>query len=217
MVNTTVNERIKEIIDTVFKGNITSMAKASFVSRTTLSSIVAGKMVTPGYDVIRRIGEMSSPRISLEWLVSGEGNMIKPKGAIKCEGLPLLPYNAMAGALSGSSLSTMEYECEHYVIPAFNNADFLVRVQGDSMTPRYYSGDIVACKKVSMNKLFFQWGKTYVLSTSQGVLIKRVDPGKENDSVSIVSYNKEYQTFQLPMEDINREGLALVVGLLRIE
>ncbi len=154
--------------------------------------------------------------IALDWLENGEGPKYVEQSSTT-EGLPLLPYNAMAGALSGTSLSAMEYECEHYVVPAFHNADFLVRVQGDSMMPKYYSGDIVACKKVPMNKLFFQWGKTYVLSTNQGVLIKRVDPGKTEESVSIVSYNKEYQTFQLPMEDINKEGLAIVVGLIRIE
>ena len=158
----------------------------------------------------------SAFNIALDWLENGEGPKYVEQSSTT-EGLPLLPYNAMAGALSGSSLSAMEYECEHYVVPAFHNADFLVRVQGDSMMPKYYSGDIVACKKVPMNKLFFQWGKTYVLSTNQGILIKRVDPGKTEESVSIVSYNKEYQTFQLPMEDINKEGLAIVVGLIRIE
>lgn len=188
-------------------------AKKLGIDQSNFSKILKGQR-TCGKNIKKVI--CSTFSVSLDWLENGEGNKYIEQVAAN-EGLPLLPYNAMAGALSGSSLDTMEYECEHYVIPAFHNADFLVRVQGDSMMPRYYSGDIVACKKVPMNKLFFQWGKTYVLSTSQGVLIKRVDPGKEEDSVSIVSYNKEYQTFQLPMEDINREGLALVVGLLRIE
>lgn len=188
-------------------------AKKVGIDQSNFSKILRGQR-TCGKNVKKAI--CSTFNLNPDWLENGEGSKYVGQ-ELNNIGLPLLPYNAMAGALSGSSLDTMEYECEHYVIPAFNNADFLVRVQGDSMMPRYYSGDIVACKKVSMNKLFFQWGKTYVLSTSQGVLIKRVDPGEKEDSVSIVSYNKEYQTFQLPMEDINREGLALVVGLLRIE
>lgn len=183
------------------------------IDQSNFSKILKGQR-TCGKNIKKAI--CSSFNVIPNWLENGKGDKYLeqiPKG----EGLPLLPYSAMAGALSGSSISTMDYECEHYVVPAFHNADFLVRVQGDSMMPRYCSGDIVACKKVPMNKLFFQWGKTYVLSTSQGVLIKRVDPGKREDTVSIVSYNKEYQTFQLPMEDINKEGLAMVVGLIRIE
>jgi len=183
------------------------------IDQSNLSKILKGQRTT-GKNIQKVI--CSTFNVNPNWLDKGEGDKYLEQNPIRA-GLPLLPYNAMAGALSGSGLSAMAYECEHYVVPAFSNADFLVRVQGDSMMPKYYSGDIVACKKVSMSKLFFQWGKTYVISTNQGVLIKRIDPGKENDCVSIVSYNKEYQTFQLPMAEINKEGLALVVGLIRIE
>lgn len=61
--------------------------------------------------------------------------------------------------------SAMDYECEKYIVPEFKNADFLTRVQGDSMEPEFFSGDIVACEKVTMDKLWFQWGKTYVMRT----------------------------------------------------
>ncbi len=46
----------------------------------------------------------------------------------------------MAGALSENSQTIMEYDCEHYVIPMFKGAEFLIPVKGDSMQPKYYSG-----------------------------------------------------------------------------
>ena len=159
--------------------------------------------------------------ISAQWLLTGEGEMTKgdkrevahqaenPK-----EGIPLIPFSAMAGALTGEQ-SALEYECERYVVPAFHNADFLMPVKGNSMTPTYISGDIVACQRVPMTDIFFQWNKPYVLDTSQGAIIKRIKPGSDKDHVLIVSDNKEYDPFELPYKDIY--AVALVIGLIRLE
>ena len=32
----TINERIKHVLDTLYKGNVTAMAKATYIKRTTL-------------------------------------------------------------------------------------------------------------------------------------------------------------------------------------
>lgn len=74
-MQSTVNKRIKQIAATLYDGNISAMAKATFINRTTLSSILGEKEVAPGYDVIRKIAEISSPKINLEWLIVGSGDM----------------------------------------------------------------------------------------------------------------------------------------------
>ena len=192
--------------------------------------------------------------ISADWLLTGEGNMLKtntssadeapcpdekerktekngekqrkseknreyssrihklPEGSI--EGIPLIPTSAMAGAFT-SDISFMEYECEHYFIPDFKGADFLIRVKGDSMQPTYYSGDLVACQKIPMNDIFFQWNKTYVLDTNQGAIIKRVLPGKDDDHICIVSDNTKYPPFELDKSYLH--AIALVRGIIRLE
>lgn len=129
-------------------------------------------------------------------------------------GIPLLPISAMAGALSGD-VSVLEYECERYIVPAFQGADFLIQVKGSSMYPKYSSGDIVACKRVAAGDLFFQWNKVYVLDTDQGPLIKRVKRGTSDDSVLIVSDNAAYDPFELRRDQIR--GVALVIGVIRLE
>lgn len=134
-----------------------------------------------------------------------------PEGSI--EGIPLIPTSAMAGAFT-SDVSIMEYECEHYIIPDFKGADFLIRVKGDSMQPTYYSGDLVACQKIPMNDVFFQWNKTYVLDTNQGPIIKRVLPGKD-DHICIVSDNTKYPPFELEKSYLH--AIALVRGIIRLE
>ena len=162
-----------------------------------------------------------APEVNEQWLLTGNGEMLKddkrevahqtenPK-----EGIPLIPFSAMAGALTGEQ-SALEYECERYVVPAFHNADFLMPVKGNSMTPTYISGDIVACQRVPMTDIFFQWNKPYVLDTAQGAIIKRIKPGSDKDHVLIVSDNKEYDPFELPYKDIY--AVALVIGLIRLE
>ena len=159
--------------------------------------------------------------ISAQWLLTGEGEMIKDdkrevahQAENPKEGIPLIPFSAMAGALTGEQ-SALEYECERYVVPAFHNADFLMPVKGNSMTPTYISGDIVACQRVPMTDIFFQWNKPYVLDTAQGAIIKRIKPGSDKDHVLIVSDNKEYDPFELPYKDIY--AVALVIGLIRLE
>lgn len=130
------------------------------------------------------------------------------------EGIPLIPFSAMAGAFKGE-ISVMEYECERYVIPDFKGADFLMRVKGDSMQPTYYAGDLVACQRVPLNDLFFQWNKTYVLDTVQGAIIKRIRRGSDNNHILIVSDNTAYEPFELSKDQFN--GVALVRGLVRLE
>lgn len=130
------------------------------------------------------------------------------------EGIPLLPIEAMAGALT-SEQTVFEYECERYVIPVFKGADFLVPVKGSSMYPKYSSGDIVACQRVPMSDLFFQWNKVYVIDTTQGPLIKRIKPGSDKEHVLIVSDNEKYDPFELPYSAIR--AVALVIGVIRLE
>lgn len=130
------------------------------------------------------------------------------------EGIPLIPFSAMAGALTGEQ-TALEYECERYVVPAFKGADFLMPVKGNSMTPTYVSGDIVACQRVPMSDLFFQWNKPYVLDTTQGPLIKRIKPGTDAEHVRIISDNTEYDPYELPISAIH--AVALVIGIIRLE
>lgn len=130
------------------------------------------------------------------------------------KGIPLIPIEAMAGMLSGNSTQVLERECEHYNIPMFKGAEFLIRISGDSMQPKYYSGDIVACKRLPLDT-FFQWNKVYVVDSEQGVIIKRVRPGRDDKHVVLVSENTAYAPFELPLEKVY--SIALVIGVVRAE
>ena len=171
------------------------------------------------------------PELSKVWLLTGEGEMLRtdtpaavsvsegapPPQLIPAppgKGLPLIPLPAMAGFLKGAAAIDPN-EIEWYFVPAFRDCTFLIRVKGDSMAPRYLSGDIVACREVHDTATFFQWGKPYVLDTDQGVVLKRVRRSELPEHVLCVSDNPEYDPFDVPIAGIYH--LAIVRGLIREE
>lgn len=165
-----------------------------------------------------------APDVNIEWLITGNGDILRSDADAQMRvataeltsvgGIPLIPIEAMAGVLSGNSTQIMERECEHYNIPMFKGAEFLIRISGDSMQPKYYSGDIVACKRLPLNT-FFQWNRVYVVDSEQGVIIKRVRRGSDDRHIVFVSDNSVYEPFELSLDKIY--SIALVVGVVRAE
>ncbi len=127
--------------------------------------------------------------------------------------IPLIPVEAFCG-FGTPAFSDLQVE-EYYQVAEFRQADFLMRVKGNSMYPKYSSGDIVACKVVK-ERLFFQWNKIYAIYTnSQGVMVKRVRKSEKEDYILLVSDNERYEPFDVPLSDI--EAIALVIGVIRVE
>ncbi|MBR4882650.1 MAG: S24 family peptidase [Bacteroidales bacterium] len=105
---------------------------------------------------------------------------------------------------------------DFYAIQEFDNADFLIRIKGDSMSPKYNGGDVIACKLVK-EVTFWQWHRVYAIYTrNQGVLIKRVEEYPQNRSfITLVSENPAYKPFELHEDEI--VSVALVLGAIVLE
>lgn len=133
--------------------------------------------------------------------------------------IPLIPIEAIAGPGTdeldyGIDLEKIE---DRYFVPLFEGkgVDFLTAIRGSSMYPKYSSGDIVACRFVK-ERLFFQWGKVYIIDTkSQGPLIKRLFKGDTDDVIICRSENQKYPDFDVPIDDIRT--ISLVIGAIRLE
>ena len=131
-------------------------------------------------------------------------------------GIPLIPIDAMAGFGEGD-IQVMDYDTSMYKVPEFEElrTDFMIRVKGSSMYPKYSSGDTVACKKLNISDMFFQWNKVSVLSTEQGAIIKRVKKGSDDEHILLVSENPSYEPFELHLSQIY--AIAIVIGVIRME
>lgn len=163
------------------------------------------------------------PEISPDWLLLNEGDMLRKMeiddiAHVSNKGLPLIPIEAIAGLPSVDNIGVLFENCEHYLIPEFEKigVDYMIRVSGSSMYPKYSNGDILACRFVK-DVLFFQWGKIYVIDSSQGALVKRVFQDENNpDNLILVSDNREhYPPFSFPKADIR--SLSIVIGVVRLE
>ena len=201
------------------RGNISNMSENGAIGSDKLSKIID-----------------SFPDINPEWLITGKGEMLKSEEGKKLDiqfydsknasigiGLPLVPFEYIAGYGEDNQGIKLD-ECERYIIPEFEHlgAEFLCRVGGSSMYPKYSSGDILACKKIH-EITFFQWGKIYVVDSAQGQMIKRVCEHEESEKIWLISDNREklsndkekYAPFAIRKDEIR--SLSIVLGVIRME
>jgi hypothetical protein len=103
-------------------------------------------------------------------------------------------------------------QCEQIpVVPLFPRYDFTMRITGESMLPYLHPGDEVACLQIN-EPTFLQWGRIHVLSTSQGIVIKKIFDA--DGGIRCVSFNPDYPDFVIPKQEIY--SYNLVVGLIRL-
>lgn len=240
--NAEISARLHEMLSDASVSPNFFAAKLGYSRAQTVYDILNGKCA-PSYDFFKRflLSEYSAI-YNIDWLITGRGHisrgadeylsrdfresikshiadneqstLIGTSKPVQQGGIPLIPIEAVAGVLSGDDVSVMDYECEHYTIPMFKGAEFLIQVKGDSMQPKYYSGDIVACKRLPLDT-FFQWNRVYVVDTEQGVLIKRVRAAADTKHITLVSENPDYAPFEISRKQIY--SLALVLGVVRAE
>lgn len=119
---------------------------------------------------------------------------------IEQEMVLVIPTGARAGTLAEFADSIAQYDCERMVTPV-KGADYAIQVTGDSMSPEYPSGSVVLIKRIN-EKAFVEWGKTYVLDTENGAVIKNIRRTDNPDVVECVSLNPAYQPFTIQTKDI---------------
>lgn len=139
------------------------------------------------------------------WLLTGEGEMLinnetLPEQTHDTYRIPLLPISAQGGAFNDFVVSVQESECERIVSP-IKGADFAISIQGDSMAPEYPSGSQVLIKRIN-ERAFIEWGKTYVLDTCNGSVIKNLYPSDDSNKVICKSVNPDFPPFEVSLSDV---------------
>ncbi len=84
------------------------------------------------------------------------------------------------------------------------DVDFAITVYGDSMAPEYPSGSRILIKKINPN-IFIDWGKTYVLDTANGVIVKELHECKGKEGyVKCHSVNPDpkFSDFEVPLSEV---------------
>ena len=108
----------------------------------------------------------------------------------------LMASVAQGGYLNDFESQVMEYDCEMVLSPV-KGAQLAMTITGDSMSPEYPNGSRVLLKKIN-DKAFIEWGRTYVLDTENGAVVKNVHPCPNDDSsVMCRSVNPNYEPFKV--------------------
>lgn len=213
-----MKNRLRLVIDALKKERKV-FSDSDFADMIGKSKSFLSDMLSGNKTISRRTAESVSaafPEVNVKWLLTGEGDMFVSPDTEMVPDLdapgrvPLIPLAAFAG------YGEMNYDDipveEYYIVKEFRNADFLLRVKGDSMAPLFNSGDIIACKKVEEVN-FWQWHCIYAIATkNQGVLIKRVEKGDKEGEICLMSENMNYDPFDLPQKEI--DAVALVLGAI---
>ena len=155
------------------------------------------------------------PEVNRNWLLFGEGEMLttdapiveqtrqeneEPDGKL----IPLLPLSAEGGSLDGfDNLGVSLPDCEVIYSP-IKDADMAITVSGKSMEPDYPEGCRVVVKRIN-HALFIEWGREYVLDTTNGIVLKTLTPAKDPDYIRCTSINPDqqrYAPFEIPKASI---------------
>lgn len=168
----------------------------------------------------------SFPELDVNWLLTGQGEMLyygqdaesisnkvqEPTSHYGRKELNegngfttyLLPMSAMGGTLTGfAAPGAMLQNCEAIISP-IEDVDFAITVYGDSMAPEYPSGSRILIKKINPN-IFIDWGKTYVLDTANGVIVKELHECKGKEGyVKCHSVNPDpkFSDFEVPLSEV---------------
>lgn len=153
-----------------------------------------------GLDKLQLIIE-NYPILNIEWLLTGEGNMLKVDDEVKFVSDPkgnkrLIPFyddvatigghNSISAAVDGCMPTSEWIDAGDW----FRDAGAAIRHYGDSML-EYPSDCILVLKKVEDMRLIL-WGRNYMVETSEFRITKRLQSGKDD---TIVAYSSNTDTY----------------------
>lgn len=225
-----MNERIKRLIQ---NENLTysGFAEKIEISENSLKSMI-NRNTAPSYDTLGKIASVYR-RYSLDWLLLGEGEMLKEEPAIITQihhpksierieedwKIPL--YDVEAAANLKSLFENRDQNIIDVIsIPNAPKCDGALYVRGDSMYPLLKTGDIVAYKQFPVESPYIIFGEVYIVSIDldgdEYLTIKRIHRSERGDDwIKLVSEDSDLHKPQdFPMSSI--KAIALVKFSIRM-
>lgn len=87
--------------------------------------------------------------------------------------------------------------------PVIGDVDGVIPVTGDSMEPRFRSGNLIAIKKLRFTRIINAGAFYYIVDINHTGLIRRVRPAGETNSIILIAENgKDYPETTRKMDEI---------------
>lgn len=157
---------------------------------------------------------LAFPEINPEWLVDGEGVMVKSTNAANAHKFESPVINYKSGVpyydedfeLGFNEIGFPSSENPQFLVqmPKFKNATLWCNATGDSMKPEINSGDVIALQLIE-DPSFLLYGDLYAIVTKNGLrTIKRLGKSEKQNAYKLIPTNKEYDEQDIPMDMILR-------------
>lgn len=169
--------------------------------------------------------------ISTEWLLTGNGSMLKSEKNIEVHRIHTPPYNEknhealvpLYNIDAAANLRTIFDNKQQNIIdtiriPDLPKCDGAIYIRGDSMYPLLKSGDIVIYKEISdFDSLIF--GEMYLIdftiNNDDFLVVKFVKRSNIEGYIQLVSYNLHHDPIDIPVQGCIR-AMALIKASVRI-
>ena len=210
-------DRILQIID--FKG----INKSIFYKETGLSNGFLDKVKDIGASKLELILK-SYPEISMEWLLTGKGEMLKdiekvqnivnePGDKYQLEVVSSVPYYDVE-----FTSSFLEVENDQAMRPTsyishpfFTGCDLVVRNSGQSMAKLICHGDAVGLVKINNWQEFFPLGEVYGIVTENNFrMIKIITKGETEDYYTLISKPTDSKKDEFPPQQIKKTSIVSI-------
>ena len=224
-MDTTINQRVREIADKLCDGNVSELARVTDVNYPSLIDIVGTKQSEPRFEVLSKIVDNPTLNINSEWLLTGKGPMqtrqieIVHNSPYRDISSKVIPVYDIYGSANLKTLFTnnTQHVLGEIKIPNAPDCDGAIYVRGDSMYPLVKSGDMVSYKQLyNIDNLIS--GEMYVvdfhLDGNDFLVIKYVKWEEKHATLRLISYNEHHQDILIPASAVR--AIALIKIVIRL-
>ena len=215
----TTVDRIKYLIK-ISRRTQAQFAELIGVDPSHVSKVLSGRLPAGESFLNRMVVNLG---VSKRWLVDGS-DVPFPRGAEsgshadavadKRRGAPVYNIDVTAGCMELSRMFTDERILGYLDLPNVDPAYPIVKVTGDSMSPKIENGSFISIRRVS-NDSPICWGQIYVVSLEDYRLVKYVRRNAAPTKVTLHSANPEYDDMEVRRDQIL--GLYLVETVLNYD
>jgi phage repressor protein C with HTH and peptisase S24 domain len=212
-----VNQRFKQVYDYLENNNLikgkSDIAKKLGTYNHVINSILKAKRNIT-VDQLNKLFEIYSVNANFlfgisDEMIAGYGDLMSQPFSSRTSGgranIQLVTHKALAGNL----MASQEYEDEvlsSFSVPGLEGSNlFAIEIEGNSMFPTITNGDVVVCEQLERGESL-KANSVYVIVTKDGVVAKRIQQNKENNSIaslSLISDNSNtYKPYDVDIDEV---------------
>lgn len=165
---------------------------------------------------------ISYPLINIEWILTGNGSMLKADEQPAAENKPVISYvrqgnpyyNVDFAAGFSLLINDQTINPDYYIdFSPFNEPGAIwCNATGDSMVPDILSGDKIVLKKIN-DPSVMPLGEIYGIVTDEFRTIKRVRKASDNDHWLLVPSNPNFDTQEIAKDKVR--AIFKLLGAVR--